>query len=93
MVTVVVRMKLGLPGVTSLKEKRRILKSLKQRLRNDFNISVAEVGLNDVHRQSLLAAAVVANDNSFAHAVISKVVRRVEDRPDVVVGEMSVETY
>jgi len=86
-------MKLGLPGVTSLKEKRRILKSLQQRLRKDFKISLAEVGLNDTHRQSLLAAAVVANNSSFAHAVIDKVVRRMQDKADVIVGELSVETY
>ncbi|MFH1686707.1 MAG: DUF503 domain-containing protein [bacterium] len=86
-------MKIGLPGVTSLKEKRRILKSLMQRLRNDFNLSVSEVGLNDVHRQALVAAAVVANEGAFAHAVIDKAIDKVRSKADIILGDFNVETY
>lgn len=93
MVTVTARLRLEVPGVTSLKEKRRILKSLITRLRNDFNISLAEVGLQDVLRQAELGAAVVANDVSFCHKVMDSVVRRVESNPETLLGQVIVEEY
>jgi len=52
----VVTIRLALPQVNSLKEKRRILKSLLARLRNDFNVSIAEIADNDVHRMATVGA-------------------------------------
>ena len=56
------QIKLGLDGVRSLKEKRRILKSIIGRLSNEFNIAIAEVGLNDVWKSGVLGLAAVGND-------------------------------
>lgn len=93
MVTVILTCRLELPGVGSLKEKRRILKSLMTRLRNSFNISIAEVGDNDVLRAATLGAAVVSNDNSFGHQVIAKVVDKIESEPDVILADYRTESY
>lgn len=89
----VTRLRLEIPGVTSLKEKRHILKSLLTKMRNEFNVSIAEVGLNDILRQAEIAAAVVANDTAFAHEVMDKLVRRVEGRSDVLLAQIITESY
>jgi len=93
LVTVTLRCRLELPGVGSLKEKRRILKSLMARLRNSFNISIAEVGDNDVLRTATLGAAVVANSSSFADQVIAKVVNRIEAEPELILADYQTELY
>ncbi len=56
-----VRVEFLLPGCTSLKEKRFVLKSLKQRLRNKFNVAVCEIGYQDKWQRSELGLATVAN--------------------------------
>jgi len=93
LVTVTLKCRLELPGVVSLKEKRRILKSLTVRLRNSFNISIAEVGDNDVLRTATLAAAVVANSSSFAHQVIARVADRIESESDLILVDYGTESY
>ncbi|UCD64224.1 MAG: DUF503 domain-containing protein [Candidatus Zixiibacteriota bacterium] len=93
MVTVVLKVRLDIPGVTSLKEKRRILKSLLTRLGNNFNISIAEVGDNDVLRRATIAAAVVSNSGAHGDEVIAKVVNRIEASPDVLIADYSTESY
>lgn len=92
MVTVVLTFQLGLPQVTSLKEKRRILKSLMTRMRNDFNISISEVADNDVPRSATIGAATVSNSNRFGHQVMDKVIARIAAHPDVILGDYRLET-
>jgi uncharacterized protein YlxP (DUF503 family) len=53
---------LHLPGCRGLKEKRMIVKSLKSRIRNEFEISAAEVGDQDLLQRSLLGVAVIGPD-------------------------------
>lgn len=66
-----------MPDAMSLKDKRRAVKSLKDRIAHRFNVSVAEVGLLDSLRQSELGVALVANDSTFAESCLSKVVNLV----------------
>ena len=63
---------LNLPGCSSLKEKRSILRSLKDRLRNKFNVSVAETAFQDVHKRAQLTIALVASDGRYAESVLDK---------------------
>lgn len=93
MVTVILTVRLELPGVRSLKEKRRIIKSLLTRLRSSFNISIAEVADNDVMRAAIIGAALVSNNNSYGHQVISKVVNKIESVPDVNIVDYGTESY
>jgi len=71
------QLRLAIDGARSLKDKRRIIKGLKDRLRSDFNISVSEVGSNEFWQTAELGIAIVANDTRFCHSVLSKVVDRV----------------
>ncbi len=89
----VLKIRLDLPGIASLKEKRRILKSLIARLRNDFNISIAEVDEQDRLRSAVLGAAVVSNSTSFGHQVMAKVVSKIENNGEVILADYLTETY
>ena len=74
----VLQLSLFIPGACSLKAKRQILKSLKDRVRKKFNVSVAETeGLEKWQRQTL-AVACVNNNKRFLNSVLSKVVNLVE---------------
>ena len=69
---------LQLPGCRSLKDKRSVLKSVKDRLHNRFNVSVAETKHHDVHQHSELAVVVVSVDQPHANSVITAVDRFLE---------------
>ncbi len=58
----------------SLKEKRRVLKSLKDNLRNRFNVSVAEVDRQDTWQMAVLGIVSVSGEKRFLEQVLSKVV-------------------
>ncbi len=64
---------LHLPGAHSLKEKRSVLKSVKDRLHNQFNVSVAETAHHDVWQRAELTVCLVATDRRQADAVLGKV--------------------
>ena len=63
---------LNLPGCSSLKEKRSILRSLNDRLRNKFNVSVPDTAFQDVHNRTQLTIALVASDGRYAESVLDK---------------------
>jgi uncharacterized protein YlxP (DUF503 family) len=59
----------------SLKEKRHVIKSLKERLRGKFNVSVAEIDDMDLHNSAVLAVATVSASRPFAEKVLQAVER------------------
>lgn len=76
-------MDIHIPESGSLKSKRFVLKSIKDRIHNRFNVSIAEVGSNELWQRTELAVAVVSNSSSHAHSVLEKIVAFVEDCSDV----------
>ncbi len=75
-----------------MKDKRRIVKSLLARVRNDFNVSVAEVGRNDAWQHAVLGVACVSNDQGYVHRLLTKVVRSIEKgRFDAQVADYEIE--
>jgi uncharacterized protein YlxP (DUF503 family) len=70
MVVGVVTWDLHLQGCASLKDKRRVIKSLKDRLHQRFNVSVAETAAHDLWQRAELACAVVAGDRHQAETVL-----------------------
>lgn len=91
MIVGVVRISLHIPASGSLKDKRKIISSLKDRIRNKFNVSVAELEDNDLWQLSVLGVALISNDKAFANAVLSKVMDLVNSRPEIVVTELQME--
>ena len=68
-----VKMDFHIPGCRSLKEKRGVVKRLVERTRSKYNVSIAEVGDNDLHQRAVVGFAVVGNDVSFVTEVADKV--------------------
>jgi uncharacterized protein len=78
---------LSLPGCRSLKEKRMVVKSLKERLQHRFRVSVAETAHQDVWSRAELTVAVVAADRSQADSVLDRLDRFLEgDGRALIVG-------
>jgi uncharacterized protein YlxP (DUF503 family) len=78
MIIGVCKIELGIPAA-SLKEKRQIIKSVIARLRNKFNISVAEVEALDSWQHGVIAAVAVSNDRDYLHSLMTRVARWVEE--------------
>ena len=69
---------LHLSGCRSLKEKRRILKSMKDRLHNRFNVSVAETDHHESWQRAEIACCVVSTDRRHSESVLSSADRLIE---------------
>ncbi|MGQ9602836.1 MAG: DUF503 domain-containing protein [bacterium] len=76
---------LHIPGSNSLKSKRFILRRLKDRIRNKFNVSVAEVDDFDLWQRATLGVAVVSNDGTFGQQVISGVIGLVQAEKSITI--------
>jgi uncharacterized protein YlxP (DUF503 family) len=66
---------LHLPTCTSLKEKRGRIKPLMSRLHREFNVSVAEMELQDKWDEALIVCAMVGNDQAFLQAALQNVAK------------------
>ncbi len=93
MVVGVLRLTLYIHGATSLKDKRQVLRKVTDRLRSRFNVSVAEVGDNDVWQRAVIGIAAVTNDHSFVNEVLDKCARDAGAIAEIVNREMEIETY
>jgi len=67
----------------SLKDKRRVVKSLKDRLRNRFNVSVAEVRSQDSRRKAVLGVAMAGTDQRYLDGALNRVLHFVRRFPEV----------
>ena len=70
----VCKIKLRIPENMSLKDKRRVLKSIITKLKNRFNVSVAEVDDQDLWQMATLGVCCLSNDSRYTNEVLSKVV-------------------
>lgn len=66
---------LFLPGCNSLKEKRMIVKSLKDRVKNKFNVSIAEVEYQDKWQRAGIAVVTVSESRKYTDETLNKVFR------------------
>ena len=89
----VCKIKLYLPECQSLKEKRSVVKSLIARLRNRFNIAIAEIEALDVHQSTVLGAVSVANDIKHVQRIVAQTVKFIEKNPSVVVVDYETEFF
>jgi uncharacterized protein YlxP (DUF503 family) len=83
----VLTLELRLEDSHSLKDKRHVIKSLQDRLRNKFNVAVAEIDHQDLWQRAVIAAVTVSSD----HVHAEKVLRSVEDEAANLVGSGLVE--
>ncbi|MEA1912766.1 MAG: DUF503 domain-containing protein [candidate division WOR-3 bacterium] len=74
---------LFLPGMNSLKSKRRIINSIKSAIRVQFNVGISEVGYMDKWQRALIGIVAVSNDSKFIQSLLQKVVNRIRDNRNV----------
>ena len=82
---------LHLPDAASLKDKRHVLKGLKEKVRAKFEVAVAEVDHQDMWQRATLAVAYVSADARHANTVVSKALDFIEDNVEGQVLDTSVE--
>ncbi|MCP9446736.1 MAG: DUF503 domain-containing protein [Nitrospira sp.] len=75
----------------SLKDKRQVLHSLKDRLRGTFNVSVAEVDGQDLWQKAVLAVACVSNESGYVNSVLEQALNVMKSMPVVEVVRAQVE--
>src|SRR5947208_10351845 len=79
MVIGVCRVTLMVPESHSLKEKRMVLRRIKDRVANKFNCAIAEVGDQDVWQSAQLGFAVVSNERGFTQSMVQKILAFIDD--------------
>jgi uncharacterized protein len=80
MVVSMLKFIIELPQSVSLKDKRRVIQSLKEKLRLKFQLSVAEIDLNDSHRFTHIGTALVSNSKMHGERVLHKALAYVEEK-------------
>lgn len=83
MIVGVCTVELFIPEGHSLKGKRQVLQSLKNRLREKFNLSVAEVGEQDLWQKSILGLACVANESAHVNQVLDQALNLIRGVPTI----------
>ena len=70
--------KFYLHGNNSLKGKRRVVRAIKDRLKNDFNVSIAEVGNQDVWQSLHIGISAVSSDKPYMDGLMTKIVNAID---------------
>jgi uncharacterized protein YlxP (DUF503 family) len=87
----VLQLEIGIGDAMSLKDKRRVVKSLKDRIAHGHNVSIAEVGALDQHRRAIIGVAMVANESRYVEGALSKIVDFVRRIPAVDLMDYQIE--
>jgi len=77
--------------VDNLKEKRTVVKSIIQRVKNRFNVSIAEIEDQDVHRSIVIGYACVSNSRRLADEIVHNVLDFIENNSDAIVRDVVIE--
>lgn len=84
---------LYLPMVTSLKEKRSIVKSLIERSRNKFNLAVSETDDNDLWKSANISAVTVSNERKYIDSLFSKYVNFIDEIIEIELRDYKIEIF
>jgi uncharacterized protein YlxP (DUF503 family) len=85
MIVAVAIYELHIPFAQSLKDKRMVVKSLRDKLRNRFEISANEVAFHDLHQRARIAVAFISTDNAQADSLLEKITGFVNGNTDATV--------
>ena len=77
-------LELHIPDAQSLKDKRQVLRSLKDKLRRDFNVAVAEMEHHDTWQRSVVGIVTISNEENHLREVLQKVL----DEADRILGSI-----
>lgn len=79
--------------VCSLKEKRMVVKSIIEKTRHKFNVSVAEIDKQDIHKSIVIGFVCVTNEVRHADEIIQNVLNYIEDNTDAVIDNVEREIF
>ena len=91
MVVGVLRLSLLLPENHSLKGKRSVLRRIKARVRDKFNVSIAEAGDHDLWQRAMLGICQVGTDEPFVDGALREIIRFIDDLQVAELGEEQIE--
>lgn len=91
MIVGVCTVELFIPEAQSLKSKRQVVSSLKERLRGKFNVSVAEVDGQDLWQKAVLGIACVANETAYVNQVLDQVLNQIRSVPTIEIVQSRIE--
>ena len=86
MVVAVALFEIHIEYAQSLKDKRAVVKSLRDRLRHTFHVSANEVALHDVHQRARLAVSFIADRHDSADSLLDRIQNYVESNSDAVLA-------
>ena len=90
MVVSMIQLVFEIPDIGSIKEKRQIIRSVKDKLHRRFNMSAAEVDLLDSLSFGHIGGALVSNSRSFGESVMQKAFKMIEKEMPVRIQDMSI---
>jgi len=90
MIVSMMQMIFEIPDAESIKEKRRIIRSLKDKLHRRFHMSAAEVDLNDSLSYGQIGGALVSNSRIFGESVMHKALEMIEKEVPVRIQDISI---
>jgi len=77
-----------IPGAGSLKDKRQVRRSLIEKAKQRFNVSISEVDLQDVHQKLVIGIAVVSSEATHAENSLDEIIRFLENNPNAELTEI-----
>jgi uncharacterized protein YlxP (DUF503 family) len=87
------RLTFFLPASHSLKDKRMVVRRVKDRTRQKFNVSIAEVEENDLWQRAVIAVALVGNERRFVESALDEVVRFLREQGEVTNVEREIQSF
>ncbi|MFP3089248.1 DUF503 domain-containing protein [Treponema sp. TIM-1] len=90
MIVSMIQILFEIPDVDNIKEKRRMIRSIKEKLQRRFHISAAEVDLQDSLSFAQIGGALVSNSRSFGESVLHKAFEMVEQDLPVRIQDVSI---
>ena len=91
MIIGILQLDFSIPEARSLKEKRRAIKSVKDRIAHRWNVSVAETGDQDVWTRSVFGVAMVGSDHGYVEGALKKIVDFSREATDIVLDEFRID--
>jgi uncharacterized protein YlxP (DUF503 family) len=91
MIVGVLRLTFHIPHARSLKDKRRVVQKLRDRVRSRFDVSIAEVGAQNLHQRAVFGVSVVSGDSAVCDSVLEQVARAAQSVGDAVLTDRATE--
>lgn len=88
-----VKIELFMRESQTLKDKRRVIKSLLERIKNRYNVSISEVGDNDSCKKSTIGIAIVSNDVKFNDRQVKEIIDFIDSNPLVMIIKSEMEIW